>query len=46
VNRRGGFVLLVRPWDGQTRLFLAKAGEDLSRALDLGGIGEAPMMTH
>jgi hypothetical protein len=37
---KGGFLLVVRPWTGETRLFMAKAGEDLSAALDVGGIGE------
>lgn len=36
--RDAGFFLLVRPLTGETRLFLAKAGEDLSHSLDLGGI--------
>lgn len=40
VHGHGGFLLVVRPIDGSTRLFLAKADEDLSQALDLGGIGE------
>ena len=44
VNRRGGFLLIVRPLDGETRLYLAKAGEDLSTALDLGGIEEPVAM--
>lgn len=43
---QGGLLLVVRPWTGQTRLFLAKAGEDLSNALDLGGIENAPMRAH
>lgn len=39
VHRRGGFLLVVRPSTGETRLLLAQDA-DLSKALDLGGIGE------
>ncbi len=46
VGTRGGFLLAVSPATGQSRLFLAKAGEDLSEALDLGGIGEMPTTSH
>jgi hypothetical protein len=40
VNGHGGFLLVVKPETGETKLFLAKAGEDLSQALDLGGIAD------
>lgn len=46
LGRDGGFLLAVRPSDGTSRLFLAAPGQDLSRSIDVGTIGDAPMTEH
>jgi len=45
-ERRGGFVVSMDLVSGSVKVLLASEGQDLSRALALGGIADAPAVAH
>jgi hypothetical protein len=45
-QRHGGFLIAFDPQNGRVTAYVGKAGEDLGRAVEIGGIGDAPARAH